>query len=186
MTRFIYDINSATPDGSDEIANGDDEIRLLKSDIKATFPKLAGEVSASQTEINRLVGLSGNIFTDGGGTITGTVAFRGPISINNDVSISGGVVVVGTTRFEADVTISGTLVTSTHIRGETAFFGSDVSISGTLVCTVPVKGVDPTDSSHLTTKSYVLAAISGGGDPTAVDVTAFKRARLKLFYYGQL
>ena len=47
MTRYINDVNPATPDGGDTIAGGDDEIRLLKSDIKATFPNLNGAVNAT-------------------------------------------------------------------------------------------------------------------------------------------
>jgi len=63
VTRYITDIDASTPDGTDSISAGDDQIRTLKQDIKNTFPKLAGEVSASHTEVNRLVGLSGSIVT---------------------------------------------------------------------------------------------------------------------------
>lgn len=63
MTRYVTDIDATAPDGTDSISSGDDQIRTLKQDIKNTFPKLAGEVSASHTEVNRLVGLTGTIVT---------------------------------------------------------------------------------------------------------------------------
>lgn len=185
MTRYIYDINAATPDGTDDLANGDDEIRLFKSDVKNSFPKIAGEVSASSADINKLVGLTGNLITDAGGTFSGTVSFRGPVAFNTDLSISGGVAINGTTNFLADVSISATLNAS-RIVADTAYFAGQVSLSATLVCTSAPRGPIPTDSGHLATKGYVDGAVVAGGDPGAVDVTAFKQSRLKLYFYGSL
>lgn len=45
------------PDGaSDNVAQGDDHIRLLKATIKRTFPNIAGEISVSAGEVNLLDG----------------------------------------------------------------------------------------------------------------------------------
>lgn len=185
MTRYLIDINPSTPDGADALASGDDEIRQLKSDIKLSFPKIAGEVSASQSEINKLVGVTGRIFTDAGGTITGTVAFTGPISVNTDISLSGGLTIYGTVNLHGDMSMSNTLAVS-NIQGQAAYFGGAVTLSATAVFLTTPKGITPTNAAHLTTKGYVDGAVLAGGDPSAVDIRAFKNSRLKLFYYGNL
>lgn len=41
---------------TDQVAQGDDHLRLLKSTIKATFPNLTGAMTASQAELNILDG----------------------------------------------------------------------------------------------------------------------------------
>ena len=181
MTRYITDINTATPDGqTDLIADGDSEFRTLKSDLKNSFPKIAGEVSASHTDLNKLYGFVGNVVSDAGDTISGTLGILGTLTIHGEMSLSGGSVHNGTARFNADVTVSGTLVSTTWIRGERAGFGGTVSFSAA------PRLPSPSDNNHGATKGYVDAAVVGGGDPTLVDVREFKNARLKLFYYGNL
>jgi len=41
---YIDDLDPAYPDGADSMSEGDDHIRNIKKSIKATFPKVAGEV----------------------------------------------------------------------------------------------------------------------------------------------
>lgn len=55
---FISDLVSTNPNASDNISQGDDHIRLLKSTIKATFPNLNGAVTASPAELNILDGVT--------------------------------------------------------------------------------------------------------------------------------
>ena len=55
---YINDLEPDRPRGSDRISQGDDHIRNLKKAIKQTFPNIDGEVSASDEEINYLVGLT--------------------------------------------------------------------------------------------------------------------------------
>lgn len=54
-------LNTSLPQASDMVSEGDDHIRLTKTVIKTTFPNVSGAVSASQTEINYLTGVSSNI-----------------------------------------------------------------------------------------------------------------------------
>jgi hypothetical protein len=181
VTRYITDINTATPDGqTDLIADGDSEFRTLKADLKNSFPKIAGEVSASSVDLNKLYGFVGNVVTDAGDTFTGTVGILGTLTIHGELSLSGGSVHNGTARFNADVTVSGTLVSTTFLRGQEAGFGGTVSFSAA------ARGPTPSDGQHYANKAYVDAAIVAGADPTTVDVREFKNARLKLFYYGQM
>lgn len=55
---YISDLVSTNPTASDNISQGDDHIRLLKSSIKATFPNITGAVTATHTELNVLDGLT--------------------------------------------------------------------------------------------------------------------------------
>lgn len=179
MTRYVVDINTATPDSTDLIADGDNEIRQLKTDLKNSFPKIAGEVSASSSDLNKLAAFVGNVVTDAEDTITGTHHFQTTVNLNGDISVSGAAVFKGTAQFGADVTVSATLVSLSWIKGQNAGFGATVSFSAA------ARGPTPTDNNHYATKGYTDAAVTGGGDPTAVDVREFKNARLKLFFYGQ-
>ena len=179
MTAYVADINTATPDGSaDLIAQGDDEIRAFKAAVLNSFPKITSEVSASSSDINKLVGLAGGILSDAGDTASGTYIFTGIVNLNGDVSVSGGAVFKGTARFEADVTVSATLVSTTYFKGAKG------AISGTFTFASAVKIATPTSNNHAATKGYVDAAVVAGADPTTVDIKEFKHARVKLFYYG--
>lgn len=55
---YISDLVSTNPTASDNISQGDDHIRLLKSSIKATFPNINGAVTATQAELNILDGVT--------------------------------------------------------------------------------------------------------------------------------
>jgi hypothetical protein len=54
-STYINGLVVTNPTGSDNISQGDDHIRLLKTTIKATFPNVTGAVSGSHTAINSAV-----------------------------------------------------------------------------------------------------------------------------------
>ena len=49
---YINSLNASNPTTSDNVAQGDDHLRLLKSTIKASFPNVTGAVTATHTAIN--------------------------------------------------------------------------------------------------------------------------------------
>ena len=55
---YISDLVSTNPTSSDNLSQGDDHIRLLKSTLKATFPNVSGAVTPTHTELNVLDGLT--------------------------------------------------------------------------------------------------------------------------------
>jgi hypothetical protein len=56
---FIEDLNPAWPLGaSDDIAQGDDHLRLIKRFVQQSFPEVGGSVNVSHTEMNQLAGIS--------------------------------------------------------------------------------------------------------------------------------
>lgn len=55
---YISDLDSSLPSGSDSRAEGDNHIRLLKATVKATFPNVNGAVTATDEQLNYLVGVT--------------------------------------------------------------------------------------------------------------------------------
>lgn len=54
-STFINGLVVTNPTSSDNISDGDNHIRLLKSTVKATFPNVTGAVSGTHTAINSAV-----------------------------------------------------------------------------------------------------------------------------------
>lgn len=59
---YISDLVATNPVVGDQVSTADDHIRLIKSAVKATFPNVAGAVTATHTELSMLAG-AGNIRT---------------------------------------------------------------------------------------------------------------------------
>lgn len=57
----IWSLVIANPVSTDDVNEGDDHIRLIKSSIKQTFPGISATVNVSQTELNHLSGIDSNI-----------------------------------------------------------------------------------------------------------------------------
>lgn len=60
---YISDLVSTNPTGADSRATADDHIRLVKSTIKATFPNVAGAVSATHAQLSYVTGVTSAIQT---------------------------------------------------------------------------------------------------------------------------
>lgn len=60
---YISDLVSTNPTASDNMSQGDDHIRLLKSALKSTFPNVSGAVTATHTELNYVDGVTSALQT---------------------------------------------------------------------------------------------------------------------------
>jgi microcystin-dependent protein len=49
---YIHQLEPANPAGTDQLAQGDDHLRMIKAVLKATFPNITGPVLKSQSELN--------------------------------------------------------------------------------------------------------------------------------------
>ena len=58
-TTYIDGLVATNPTGTDARSQGDDHIRLVKSAVKATFPNIAGAITATHTELNLIDGYTG-------------------------------------------------------------------------------------------------------------------------------
>jgi hypothetical protein len=76
---YISGLNVSNPvHATDNVGEGDDHIRLIKSTLLNTFPNITGAMNASHTELNNLVGVtgvtgSGNLALSAAPTFTGLV-----------------------------------------------------------------------------------------------------------------
>jgi cytoskeletal protein CcmA (bactofilin family) len=52
---YISDLVTTNPTSSDNVSDGDNHIRLLKSTVKTTFPNITGAVTSTHTAINSAV-----------------------------------------------------------------------------------------------------------------------------------
>lgn len=55
---YISDLDTSLPAGGDSRAEGDNHIRLIKSTLKATFPNVNAAVTATDEQMNFLVGVT--------------------------------------------------------------------------------------------------------------------------------
>ena len=60
VATYISGLNASNPiHATDQVSQGDDHLRLLKSTIKASFPGITGPVLSTQVELNYLDGATG-------------------------------------------------------------------------------------------------------------------------------
>jgi hypothetical protein len=87
--EFIDDLNAANPTATDNVSEGDDHLRGLKTTLKNTFPNVTGAITATETELNYVDGVTSNIQTQlgtklplAGGTMTGDVSLGDNVNAN--------------------------------------------------------------------------------------------------------
>ena len=61
---YISDLVATNPAASDPTGQGDDHIRILKATLQATFPSVAGAVSATHTDLSALPALRTTVATN--------------------------------------------------------------------------------------------------------------------------
>lgn len=54
---YIHQLDIANPASTDQLAQADEHLRLIKSVLKSTFPNLSGPVTANQATLNSVSGL---------------------------------------------------------------------------------------------------------------------------------
>jgi hypothetical protein len=55
---YIADLDATYPAADEDVEKGDDHLRLIKSVLKSSFTGITGAVTATHTELNRVVGLT--------------------------------------------------------------------------------------------------------------------------------
>lgn len=82
---YISDLVVTNPAGTDPKSQGDDHLRLIKATIRTTFPNIAGAVTVTQTELNRLAGVTG--VTGTGALVFGTAPAISNITLSGTVTL---------------------------------------------------------------------------------------------------
>ena len=60
---YVSQLNASNPASGDAMGQGDDQIRLIKQTLVASFPAVAGAVTASHAELNHTDGVTSPIQT---------------------------------------------------------------------------------------------------------------------------
>ena len=166
-TTYISGLVVTNPTSSDNISDGDNHIRLLKSTVKATFPNVAGAVTGTHSAINSAV-TAANAATnantasqivkrDGSGNFSaGTISAALTGNVTGNVSGSAGTAsTAGRWTTARTISLSGDVSGSASIRGD-----ANANISVTIA-----------DDSHNHTIANVdglTAALSGKVDNSKV------------------
>ena len=158
---YINGLQPANPTSNDNVGDGDNHIRMLKSTLRLTFPYITGEVSPTHAEINSGIPLANNatnantassiVKRDASGNFSAGVITAG---LTGDVYAQDGTSVVLQNGTDGtDATFTGKLATARAIAltgdvtGTANFDGSaDISITATVA-----------DDSH----NHTIANIDG-------------------------
>lgn len=151
---YINGLDAANPTATDPKSQGDDHLRLIKGAVKATFPNVAGAVSASHTELSYVAGV--------------TSAIQTQLNAKGDVTLTG--VQTLTNKSLTSPTLTGTPVAPTAAGGTnntqiatTAFVAAAVSAGGGMV--YPGAGLPvSTGTAWGTSKTAPSGAIVGTTD----------------------
>ena len=131
---YINGLVATNPTSSDNVSDGDNHIRLIKSAVKATFPNLTGAVTATHTDIDSAVGIvnaathantgsavvrrdsSGNFVA---GTITAALAgnVTGDLTGNVTGDVTGNASTASSWATSRTITLTGDATGSVSIDG---------------------------------------------------------------------
>ena len=124
---YISQLNSANPTTSDDVAEGDDHIRMIKAVLKNQFSGLSGTtaISSSEAELNIMDGVTSTAaelnILDG---VTSTAAelniLDGVTSTAAELNILDGVTSTATELSYNDVTTLGTVQTSKTVTADSS------------------------------------------------------------------
>jgi hypothetical protein len=163
---YISDLVVTNPTSTDPKSQGDDQIRLVKSVLKNTYPNVSGAVTPTHTELNYVDGVTsaiqGQIDSKGtitGQTWTGTHAFASTTSIGNvsatEISYLDGVTSAIQTQF---TDITGTLIPAKgDITGQT--WTGTHSFTGATI-TVPTQSAGDNSTKAASTAYVITQAFS--------------------------
>jgi hypothetical protein len=120
--NYIDSLNTANPTTTDNVSEGDDHIRGIKTTLKNTFPNINAAVTATDEELNYVDGVTSNIQTQlgaklplAGGTMTGTIAGFTSTGIDDNATSTAITidasenVGIGTTSPNAKLSTGGTV-----------------------------------------------------------------------------
>ena len=145
-STFINGLVVTNPTSSDNISDGDNHIRLLKSTVKATFPNVTGAVSGTHTAINSAV-TAANAATNANTAST---------IVKRDASGNFGAGTV-TAALSGNATTATTLQTARTIGGVSFNGSANINLPG-----VNTSGNQNTSGNAATATQLATARTIGG------------------------
>ena len=93
-TKYIDDLNSSNPAAGDNVSEGDDHIRGIKNVLKTTFPSIDGAITATDTELNYVDGVTSAVQTQLDAITANdwvTAARMADNSVDSDMYVDGSI-----------------------------------------------------------------------------------------------
>jgi hypothetical protein len=142
-TKYIDDLNSSNPAAGDNVSEGDDHIRGIKNVLKTTFPSIDGAITATDTELNYVDGVTSAIQTQ--------INTKAPLA---SPTFTGTVAIPNVSNLETAVVANTAKVTNATHSGE---------VTGATALTIADNVVDEANLkvSNTPTNGYFLSAQSG-------------------------
>ena len=179
-TTYIDGLVATNPTSSDNVGDGDNHIRLVKSTLLATLPNVAGAITGTHTELNTAVALTQGatdqatantlLKRDSSGDVRANT-FYGNVVGNVSGTVSGGSTSAGSATTAGTATQANKLTTARTIALSGDATGS-ASFDGSANATIAVQ---VTDDSHNHTISNIdglqgeLTRIEGAVSGSAVQ-----------------
>jgi hypothetical protein len=145
-STYINGLVVSNPTSSDNISDGDNHIRLIKSTIKATFPNVTGAVSGSHTAINSAVSAA-NAATNA--NTASTIVKR-----DGSGNFTAGTI---TAALSGNASTASTLQTARTIGGVSFNGGANINLPG-----VNTSGNQNTSGNAATATQLATARTIGG------------------------
>jgi len=126
---FINGLNASNPAATDQIADADNHLRLIKSALLSTFPNVAGAVNATHTELNTVA--------DGNTAATATTLVNADQLVVNDNGTMKQVTLSDLlTYLTNNFTITNTMITggAAFTAGMIVPFAGSTAPTGWLMC----------------------------------------------------
>jgi len=140
-TKYIDDLNSSNPAAGDNVSEGDDHIRGIKNVLKTTFPSIDGAITATDTELNYVDGVTSNVQTQldaklplAGGTMTGDLLLGA-----NKVGADAGDYIQFTADTQMDFYVNGNNEMRLEADGDLHVDGDVVAFSSTTASSIALK-----------------------------------------------
>lgn len=172
---YISDLVSTNPTSSDNLSQGDDHLRLLKSTIKATFPNVSGAVTPTHTELNYVDGVTSAIQTQldakaplASPTFTGAPAAPTASVDTNTTQLATTAYVVGQGYLKS-ATAASTYSPISHSHSTSQVTGLDAALAAKAPLSSPALTGTPTaptagggtNTTQIATTAFVQTAVAG-------------------------
>jgi len=140
-TKYIDDLVSTNPAAGDNVSEGDDHIRGIKNVLKTTFPSIDGAITATDTELNYVDGVTSNVQTQldaklalAGGTMTGDLLLGA-----NKVGADAGDYMKFTADTQTDWYVNGNNEMRLEADGDLHVDGDVIAFSTTTASSIALK-----------------------------------------------
>jgi hypothetical protein len=178
-TKYIDDLNSSNPAAGDNVSEGDDHIRGIKNVLKTTFPGIDGAITATDTELNYVDGVTSAVQTQLDAITANdwvTAARMADNSVNSDMYVDGS---IDTAHLADGAITAAKIADGTVVEAEIADNAVTTAKINTAAVTSAKIANDNIDSQHYAADSIDTEHYAAGSvDATALASNAVTEAKI--------